>query len=1167
MKNKPNSDILRHQNVYKILLTMKISFLLTMLTVLNAYATSIFSQNATVSINMQGATVREVVSEIEKQGGISFLFNDNLAELNREVSVSFTDQPIRNVLESALSQAGMVYEEIKDNFVVLLPKPDYLNQQQITVTGRVTDDETGDPLPGVSVFIRGTTVGTATNLDGEYTLANVPPDAILVFTYVGMLSQEVSVADRNVINVSLEPDRIGIEEVVAIGYGTRLREELTGAVSTVTETQLAASQNAGVISRLQGHVSGITVTNSNLPGGGSTIRVRGIGTINSPEPLYVIDGVPTPPGTSINSNDIESISVLKDASSAAIYGTRGANGVIIITTKRGRAGAPSITFNATRGMSRAGHSYDVLNTQEHAELRWLIFKNNGVEPNHPQYGSGPTPVIPDYIRPAGAMEGDPGTDPSLYNYPDNLIMKANKEGTNWVDEVSQTGIRDEYDISITGGTENVTYSASASYLNEEGMFIHTGFDRFTFRNSTDASLSRWLKVGQTINISRSENKGSRHDNNEQSPVGYGTLMVPIIPVYDIMGNFAGNSSPGLGSGQQNIVAELYRSRNQYGRNARILGNVFGDITITDGLVFRSLLGYNYNNGNNRSYTLTNPEAFLYFADATYNQGSNESLQWNWSNTLQFDRIIAGNHRIEAIVGTESIESRHESMNASRTGYFSEDPNFMRLSSGEFNMINSGDGWEWSLFSVFGRLNYSFMGRYIIEATVRHDGSSRFSRDNRYATFPAFSGAWVISSESFMEGTENWLNFLKLRAGWGKSGNDNIGNYNIYSTFGIRSNRTNLSSYPMTGSNTSSVSGFIPLAFGNPNVTWETTNTLNLGLDAYFLNNTISMGIDVWERNTDDMLYPIGVPAVGGVGSHPFVNIGSMRNQGFDFELGYRNTAIAGRLRYGANLVLSRYVNEITKLSDNEDEEIVTGQNRQMFYLRAAKGTSFPEFYGYIADGFFETAEEAAAHPTAFGSGGTYNAPGRVKYRDLNKDGVIDDTDMTYIGSPHPDLTGGMNIELGYGDFDLGIFLYGSYGNDIIHYARRSMEYSLQNANNSKDRLYKSWGSPYLNGDNSKATIAIADNNVGSEQPSTLFVEDGSYLRVKTLMLSYNVPSSLTDRLNMQGIRAHVQLTNPLTFTKYIGLDPDLNASGYGMGIDRGTWPTIRQLIFGLTLNL
>ncbi len=1041
-----------------------------------------------------------------------------------------------------------------------------IKQDGYKLTGKVTE-VSGVPLPGVNVFVEGTTIGTITDANGSFSLTVPGSESVLVFSFVGYAKQIVPVEGRTIINVLLETEYRALEEVVVVGYGYKLKEELTGAVSTVTSEQLTLTSNSGVISRLQGQVAGVTVSNSNLPGGGGVLRVRGIGTINSPEPLYVIDGVPTGPGTNINPNDVESISILKDASSAAIYGTRGANGVIIITTKRGKAGtAPSITFNATRGLSRADHLYDLCNTQEHAELKWLIFNNRGVAPSHPQYGSGATPVIPDYIRPAGAMEGDPSVDPALYNYPDYLIQKANKEGTDWLDEISQTGIRDEYDISITGGTENVTYATSASYLNEEGMMIHTGFDRFTFRNNTDARLSKWIKVGQSINVSRSQTKGSRYDNSEMGPVAYGSAILPIIPVYDIYGNFAGTGSAGLGTGQ-NIVAELYRARNQYGRNSRILGNVFGDVTITDGLVFRSLLGYNYSNGNSRSYKLTNPEAFLYFTEASYYQGSNEAFQWNWSNTLQFERIFADIHKIEAIVGTESIESRYESMNASRTGYFSEDEKYMRLSSGEIEMTNSGDGWEWALFSVFGRLNYSLMEKYLFEATVRRDGSSRFGSGNRYATFPAFSGAWVISSESFMDGTENWLNFLKLRLGWGKSGNDNIGNYNIYSTFGAKSNWTNLSSYPMTGSNNSSVSGFIPLAFGNPTVTWESTTTLNLGLDAYLLNNTINMGIDVWERNTDDMLYRIGVPSVGGVGSHPFVNIGQMRNRGFDLELGYRNTAIAGKLRYSANLVLSRYVNEIVKLTDNVEETIITGSNRQFNYLRATKGTAFPEFYGYIADGFFETQQEVDDHPAAFGTGGTYNALGRVKFRNLNDDNVIDANDMTYIGNPHPDLTGGMNIELGYGNFDLSILLYGSYGNEIIHYAKRPNEYSLGNANSVKDRLYKSWGSPYLNGDNSKATIAIADDNTGSEQPSTLFVEDGSYLRVKTIMLSYNVPNSLASKLTMKGLRVYTQLTNPLTFTKYTGLDPDLNASGYGMGIDRGTWPTIRQVIFGLSLNL
>ena len=1174
MKNKPNHDILILQNVKKILLTMKIFLFLILFSAVSLQAGSVFSQNKKMTVDMQNVTVREVINEIEKQGGISFLFNDNLQELNRQVFVSHVDQPIQDVLYSALDQANLTFEEVGENFIVLLPNPESIKQQEITVTGRVVDAGTGEPLPGVTVMLRGTTIGVITDIDGNYSMSNVPPNSVLVFSFVGMRTREVQVDDRTVINVELDAEAVFLEEVVAIGYGTRLREELTGAVSTVSSAQLQSSTNSNVIGRLQGQVSGVTVSNSNLPGGGSVIRVRGIGTINAPEPLYVIDGVPTGPGTSINPNDIESISVLKDASSAAIYGTRGANGVIIIETKRGmRDTAPSVSFNATRGFSRPDHLYDLLNTQEHAEMEWLIFQNRGVAPSHPQYGSGATPRIPDYIRPAGTMEGDPAVDPSNYSYPDNLITRANKEGTDWLEEISQTGVRDEYDISIRGGTQDVTYSASAGYMNEEGMFIHTGFDRYTFRNTVDATLSDRFSVGQTLNISRTENKGQRTDNTEMGPVYRASTNLPIIPRYDIMGNFAGNQAAGLGAGDETSYAHLHRNRNQRGRTARIMGNVFGDFALTEGLVFRSLLGYNYSNGNSRSYRMTNPEALLYFTAATYNQGSSEAFQWNWANTLQYNRTIADNHRIEALVGTESIESRFESLSGSRTGYFSEDVNFMRLGSGESDITNDGSGWEWSLFSVFGRVNYSILGgRYIFEATVRHDGSSRFSRENRFATFPAFSGAWVISSEPFMAGSQNWLNFLKLRTGWGMSGNDNIGNYNIYTTFGARAARLNLSTYPITGSNTDHFSGFMPLAFGNPYVTWETTTTLNLGIDASLLDNTVNLGIDIWERNTDDMLYPVGVPAVAGVGSHPFVNIGSMRNRGFDFELGYTNTAVAGRLRYSANLVLSRYVNEITKLSDNVEEEIVAGSNRQIFYLRATKGTAFPEFYGYIADGFFESAEEAAAHPTAFGEGGAYNAPGRVKYRDISgpdgvPDGIIDDNDMTYIGSPHPDLTGGLNLELGYGNFNFNVFAYGSYGNDIIHYARRQMEYSLHGGNSHVNRLYKSWGSPYLNGDNSKATVAIADNNTGSEQPSTLFIEDGSYLRIRSLMLSYDLPGSITSRINVQGIRIHAQVTNPLTFTSYTGLDPDLTAAGYGMGIDRGGWATLRQLIFGISMNL
>jgi TonB-dependent starch-binding outer membrane protein SusC len=1027
------------------------------------------------------------------------------------------------------------------------------------VSGTVTDIS-GESLPGVNVLIDGTMIGTITGPDGEFTITAPDPNSSLVISYIGYARQVIPIQGRAVVDVVMSPEFRAIDEIVVVGYGTRLREELTGSVSTVSSERMTISTQPSAIGRMQGQVSGVTITSPNTPSGSATVRVRGLGTINDNEPLYIIDGVPAGPGNNINPNDIESISVLKDASSAAIYGTRGANGVILITTKRGRQGErATVNFMARSGVSQAVNQYDLLNTQEYGELLWLEAANRGVAPNNPLYGTGSEPVIPDYILPAGASEGDPGADPALYDYPSYLIQRANRAGTNWYDEIYQSGLMQEYDLSVSGGGENVTYAFSGGYLNEQGTLIHTGFERYTFRNTTDASFADWFRAGQTLNASFTNSHGNQNSAGEGIPISNAYRTQPIVPVYDIMGNYAGSRAPSLGN-SANPVAQLERAQHDYGRNFRLLGNFFGEATIIEGLNFNSLFGYNLNQGNGIWRSLRNPEHSEPQSLDHLNQWSNYSIQWNWANTLNFASTFADIHRVNVVLGTEAIENIYQWQEAARSQYFSTNVNYMQLSAGEVNMTNAGSGSEWSLFSIFGRVNYDLMGRYLFEATVRRDGSSRFGPENRYATFPAASVAWAVSQEDFMAGTRGWLDFLKLRLGWGISGNDRIGNYNIFTTYGTN---PSLSAYDLGGTNTSRIQGFQPAVTGNPNVTWETTESVNFGIDATVFSN-VTMALDIWERNTTDMLYQLRVPNVAGLATPPFLNIGSMRNRGFDVELGYANTARGGELRYGASLNVSRYVNEITKLSEDVEEEIVTGSLRQMDYSRAAVGTAFPEFYGYIVDGIFQTQAEADAHAEF----GDYNQPGRFMFRDLNDDGVIDANDRTYIGSPHPDFTGGLNLDLGFGGFDMNAFFYFSYGNDMINYVRRWIDYTQFLGNRSTDRLYRSWGSPYL-ADNRDAVLPIADLDDRSQLPSTHFVEDGSFLRLKSLRLGYTVPQNVLNRLQMQNLRLYIQGTNLWTLTNYSGLDPEYHRPGdQGFyGIDQGAWPTARQIMIGLQVGI
>jgi len=1039
--------------------------------------------------------------------------------------------------------------------------------QQTTITGTVTDTE-GTTMPGVTVVVKGTTTGTSTDMDGKYALA-VPADAeTLVFSFIGMTSQEVLIGEQTTINVVMESQMIGMQEVVVIGYGTRIREELTGAVSSVSSDQLELSTAPSVISRLQGQVSGVNITQSNRPGGDAIIRIRGIGTINNSEPLFVIDGVPAGPGNNINPNDIESVSILKDASSSAIYGTRGANGVVIITTKRGRNNqAPTFNFSIKTGANQAINQYEMLNTQEYAEAVWLSYNNRGVAPSHSQYGSGTNPVIPDYILPAGANEGDASVNPSLYSYPDYQIFEANKTGTDWYDEIYRTGIMQEYDLSVTGGGANSNYAFSGSYLNEDGYLIHTNFKRYTFRLNTDTRLKSWLKVGESLQAMYIDENGRFTDNAEDSPISDAYRTQPIVPVYDINGNFAGSRASEMGN-SENPVARLYRTRNNNGKWVRLMGSAYGDANILENLTLRTVLGFNFGQWNYKGHIIPNYEHSEPNRINGLDVNSNFSLQWNWTNTLNYKAELLEGHRLNVLVGYEAVENYYRFLNASRRQFFSEDPNYMQIDAGEANRDNSGNTSEWSLLSQFGRINYDINLKYFLEATVRRDGSSRFSEENRYGIFPAVSAAWAISEESFMANTRDWLDLFKIRVGWGRSGNDQIGLYNSYTTFRSDAYR---SSYDLGGTNTSAIPGFMPSALGNEDVTWETTTTLNLGIDGAMLNRRLSFAFDAWQRSTTGMLYQMPLPNVSGIVTAPFINIAEMNNSGFDMELGYNNFTTTSDFTYNITATVSRYTNEIVDLTGDPDL-IVAGQSeRQFVYTRFGVNHAYPMFYGYIVDGIFQTQAEADAHPEIPDS--EYNQPGHYIFRDISgpdgePDGIITPDDMTFIGSPHPDFTGGLNFDFTYRNFDLNIFFYGSYGNEVVNYVTRWIDYGMFNGGLSKKALYESWGSPHLS-NNADATLPMLDQNTISQYPSTAFLEDGSFLRLKNLRLGYTLPVTAMETMGLsnQRLRVYMQVSNLFTLTNYSGLDPEINLTGTSMGLDRGAWPTARMVMFGLNLGI
>ncbi len=1138
---------------------MRLIIFFSFLSLMQTFGINSYSQNTKVSLNLQKATVKEVLKNIEIQSDFYFIFDEKLVNGNRVVNINVDNGSIKEVLRELFKDTNIKYLVI-DNQIVLAPQ-NILNsedgainiskQKKITIKGVVRDNK-GLPIPGVTIQIKGTTLGTITDLDGGYSI-KVPQNAeTLVFSFVGMKTQEVLINNQTNIDIVLTDNSLDIEEVVVTGYSTQRKEAISGSVATVKAEKLKSVAGSNISQKLQGAVTGVTVINSHTPGADATIMIRGLGTINNNNPLYVIDGVPVSGGLSqINPNDIEAISILKDAASASIYGARGANGVILITTKRGKKDQEtSVSVSAKYGISNASNKYNLLNTQESADLLWLEFSNSNQTPSNPFFGNGTKPVIPDYITLTnGYMEGDPGANPDLYKLHSYQLAPTNKNGTDWYDAMMRTAQTQEFDINIAGGSKKINYSVSAGYRNEEGLLINTGFTRFSVRSNLDIEVNNWFKVGQTLGLTFTEGYGNQSNNNEFGIIATSFRNQPMVPIYDIKNNYAG---PAL-----NSVAILTRDKYDFSKKARPLGNFYAEFSILKDFTFKSLLGYDYNSSNNRDRELKNPENPLYHDYDYLSRVNYYSLQWNWANTLKYHHIFNEIHTVDLILGTEAVSSKGEVLRASRTDYFSDDVNYMTLDTGTDNISNAGNGYETNTFSTFARLDYDLLGKYVIQATIRRDGSSNFGQNKRYGTFPAISAGWRITNEKFMESTSKWLNYLKFRVGVGQTGNDRISNLNAYTLYTSNIERA---FYSLDGNPTSTIPGFDSFTLGNPNAKWETTTTSDFGLDATIWGS-VSITADYWIRNTSDMLFPVQLPATWGrVNVLPSINIGDMKNKGFDVSVGYNGKS--SNFTYGVTLNISHYKNEIVKLSDNENE-FIQGESWQSFiYTRTEVGHSFPEFYGYIVDGIFQTQEEADAH-VPFGS---YNKPGHYKFRNINSDDIINDKDRTYIGSPHPDFTGGLNMNLGYKNFGLSAFFYGSYGNDVINYVNRWTNFKLFTGNRSKERLYNSWGSPYLK-NNEDALLPIAElSDTKSQLPSTAFIEDASYVRLKTLQLSFNLPKDWLDKIQLKNMRVYIQANNLFTITNYSGLDPEIGSKGMQMGIDAGAWPTAKQVLFGVDVN-
>ncbi|WP_066837178.1 SusC/RagA family TonB-linked outer membrane protein [Rufibacter ruber] len=985
------------------------------------------------------------------------------------------------------------------------------------ITGRVVSADKNEPLIGVSVVVKGTTTGATTDMDGRFSL-RAADNATLVITYIGFLPQEVTLNGRSSVQVSLQTDTKTLDEVVVTGYQTERKKDLTGAVSVVDTDEMKKQSVANPIKALQGQVAGMFVTGNGSPSSPATVRIRGIGTLNNNDPLYIVDGVPTKAGMhELNPADIESLQVLKDASAASIYGSRAANGVIIITTKRGKAGVAQISANAYTSISRYTDRTEMLDTEGYGRALWQAHINNGSDPNansvqyrfdwsvDPTTG---TPVlnkvlVPEYLDAAQTMRAS---------------------NTDWFDEISRTGVIQNYDVSLSNGTENGSYLLSLGYFDNQGVIKTSEFNRLSARLNSDYKFFKGrITVGQNLSLTKTNEVGA-------SPMNEAMQALPLVPVRTVNGLGWGGPVGGMND-RQNPV-RLIEDNKQNGYDfMRLFGNFFADVKLLEGLVFRTNVGIDYGNYSHRRYRKRYVSGYLNNPENRLETNQSHSVKTTWSNTLNYN-YTKGDHRIDALVGTEYYVDNYNTFWASREGFVVEDDDFMYLDAGVGDKDNGGSSAKHVLFSYFGRVNYSLKDKYLASATIRRDGSSRFGQNNRFGTFPAFSLGWRLSEEGFIKNNTTFFDDLKLRFGWGMTGNQEIANNAIYNLYYTDYANT---AYDITGSK----SGVLPSGFkltqnANPNLRWEASTMTNYGIDFEFLDQRFYGSAEYYIRKTSDIL--LLPPYIGtlGEGGNQWVNGASMENKGFELSLGNRTTI--GDLSINLNGNISTYRNKVTELP----AEVVNaygGDGRGQNIL----GRPINSFFGYVAEGIFRTQQELDAHADQNGKG-----LGRIRYKDVNEDGVINDFDRTWIGTPHPDYTYGFNANFGYKGFDLSFLLQGVAGIDVVNDFKYSTDFwsVSETGSNKGTRLLNAWSPSNQNSD--IPAVALTDANFESRF-STYFIENGSYLKLRNAQAGYTFSGALLKKARVQSLRIYVGGDNLgilLKSKSFTGVDPENPGFGY-----------------------